>query len=43
MNEVNDVQFSFGWNRDVCRVILSGSADAVKYLLQAYYAAEFKD
>lgn len=43
MNEVNDVQFSFGWNRDVCRVILSGSADAVQYLLQAYYAAEFKD
>lgn len=43
MKEVNDVKFNYGWDHDVSRVILSGSADAVEYILKAYYAAEFPD
>lgn len=43
INEVRDIQFNFGWDHDVCRVILSGSAEAVQHLLQAYYATQFRD
>ena len=36
MKTVRDAQFRFSWEQGFCRVILSGSAEAVAALTQAY-------
>ena len=43
MKEVSDARFNFGWDGGICRVILSGSADAVSNIMKAYFAAKFDD
>ncbi|MBQ6426229.1 MAG: MerR family transcriptional regulator [Clostridia bacterium] len=43
MNETSDAVFSYGWDRGVCRVILSGAAGSVADIMKAYCAAVFSD
>ena len=41
MNDASDVVFNYGWDNGVSRVILSGAADSVAEILQAYYGTAF--
>ena len=43
MQSASGVDFNFGWDNGLCRVILTGNADSVKTIMQAYYASEFGD
>ncbi len=43
MNDAADVEFNYGWENGVCRVILSGAADPISEIMKAYCAAEFSD
>ena len=36
-----DIVFNYGWDNGICRVILSGAADSVAQIMQAYSAAVF--
>ena len=43
INDVSDVVFNYGWDNGICRVILSGAADSVSYIMKSYYVTEFND
>ena len=43
MNDAADVQFNYGWDNGICRVILSGAAEAIADIMRAYSAVEFND
>ena len=43
MNDVEDILFNSGWDKGICRVILSGNADSVAYIIRSYYSAELDD
>ena len=43
MREASDLQFSYGWDKGLARVILTGDAEAVAKILKAYYSAEFRE
>ena len=36
MNDASDVVFTFDWDKDLCRVILSGDAEQVSLLVRAF-------
>ncbi len=43
MREAENVSFSYGWEHELCRVILSGAADSVAKIMSAYGAEKFAD
>ena len=43
MNEAEDVSFTFDTDKGVCRVILSGEAEQVAKIMQAYFGAQLGD
>ena len=43
MNDAANVRFNYGWENGFCRVILAGTANAVKNIMKAYYLTEFSD
>ena len=38
-----DVQFSYGWDKSFCRVILTGAAEPMAEIMKAYYETRFED
>ncbi len=40
MRDASDAVFNYGWDSGLCRVILSGAADAVAGIMKAYGAAD---
>lgn len=43
MCDTEDVRFNYGWEKGLCRVILSGAADSVAKIMGAYGAVDFSD
>ena len=43
MRDAADVCFNYGWDNGLCRVILSGVADPVANIMEAYGTANFND
>ena len=43
MSDVKDAVFNYGWDKGLCRVILSGAADSVASIIQAYCVTKFND
>lgn len=43
IKELTDIRFNYGWDGGICRVIISGAADAVAEMMKAYCAADFND
>lgn len=43
MNDASDVVFTFDWDKDLCRVILSGDAEQVAKLVRAFNEREIAD
>ena len=43
MNEAEDVDFTYDMDKGTCRVILSGAAEQVAGIMQAYFAAQLGD
>lgn len=43
MRDAVDVCFNYGWDNGLCRVILSGAADSVENIMNAYSVTNFND
>lgn len=43
MQKASDLNFSYGWDKGLARVILTGDAEAVAKILKAYYSAEIRE
>ena len=43
MCDTEDAKFNYGWEKGLCRVILSGAADSVAKIMGAYSAMDFSD